>query len=307
MADTKISALSDLGATPAAGDYVEILDVSDTTMGSSGTNKRVAYSNLVSGGGDVSSNTSSSVDSEIALFSGTGGKTIKRASTTGIPKLTSGVISAAAAGTDYTSPTGTESLTNKTITDSTNNVMAKSLKSATTTVDVSAATAPTSGQVLTATSGTAATWQTPSGGVSTTTAKARAYRNTSTQTINNASFTKVQLNAESYDPGSNFDSATNYRFTVPTTGYYAVTGVVLYNSTTTDKRYICAVYQNGAEIFENEAHASHANGLSVTTTDYVFLTASDYVELYTYHESGSSTTVANGSQYTYLSIHLLST
>lgn len=38
------------------------------------------------------------------------------------------------------------------------------LKSATTTVDVSAATAPSSGQVLTATSSTAATWQTPAGG-----------------------------------------------------------------------------------------------------------------------------------------------
>ena len=38
------------------------------------------------------------------------------------------------------------------------------LKSATTTVDVSAATAPTSGQVLTATSGTTATWQTPTWG-----------------------------------------------------------------------------------------------------------------------------------------------
>jgi hypothetical protein len=38
------------------------------------------------------------------------------------------------------------------------------LKTATTTVSVSGATAPTSGQVLTATSGTAATWQTPSGG-----------------------------------------------------------------------------------------------------------------------------------------------
>ena len=35
------------------------------------------------------------------------------------------------------------------------------LKSATTTINVSSATAPTSGQVLTATSGTAATWQTP--------------------------------------------------------------------------------------------------------------------------------------------------
>lgn len=47
---------------------------------------------------------SASVDSEIALFSGTGGKTIKRATTTGILKGTSGVISAATAGTDYLEP-----------------------------------------------------------------------------------------------------------------------------------------------------------------------------------------------------------
>lgn len=38
------------------------------------------------------------------------------------------------------------------------------LNSATTVVNVSAATAPTSGQVLTATGGSAATWQTPAGG-----------------------------------------------------------------------------------------------------------------------------------------------
>jgi len=42
--------------------------------------------------------------------------------------------------------------------------VANGLKSATTTVAVSSATAPSSGQVLTATSSTAATWQTPSGG-----------------------------------------------------------------------------------------------------------------------------------------------
>lgn len=41
---------------------------------------------------------------------------------------------------------------------------ARGLKSATTTVSVSAATAPTTGQVLTATSGTVATWQTPASG-----------------------------------------------------------------------------------------------------------------------------------------------
>lgn len=49
---------------------------------------------------------SSSVDSEIALFSSTTGKVIKSATTTGILKGTSGVIGAAAAGTDYVAPGG---------------------------------------------------------------------------------------------------------------------------------------------------------------------------------------------------------
>jgi hypothetical protein len=46
-------------------------------------------------GGDASTNTSSSVDSEVVLFSGTGGKTVKRATGTGFAKLTSGVLSTA--------------------------------------------------------------------------------------------------------------------------------------------------------------------------------------------------------------------
>jgi hypothetical protein len=72
------------------------LSISGTTLDASGG----------AGGGDASTNTSSSVDSEVALFSGTGGKTIKRATGTGLAKLTSGVLSTAAAGTDYLSPSG---------------------------------------------------------------------------------------------------------------------------------------------------------------------------------------------------------
>ena len=49
-----------------------------------------------------------SVDAEVALFSGTTGKLLKRAAITGLAKLTSGVLSAASAGTDYYAPGSTD-------------------------------------------------------------------------------------------------------------------------------------------------------------------------------------------------------
>lgn len=66
-----------------------------------------------SGSGDVVG-PASSVDSEIALFSGTTGKLLKRATTTGLLKATSGVIAAAVSNTDYApvaSPTFTGTVT----------------------------------------------------------------------------------------------------------------------------------------------------------------------------------------------------
>jgi hypothetical protein len=54
----------------------------------------------------------------------------------------------------------TQTLTNKTITDATNTVSASNLRTTTTDVIISGATAPTTGQVLTATSATTANWQT---------------------------------------------------------------------------------------------------------------------------------------------------
>lgn len=76
--------------------------------------------------GDVSSNTSSSIDGEVALFSGTGGKTIKRATGTGLAKLTSGVLSTATAGTDYEVPltfsTGLTRSTNTVTVNTTQNI-----------------------------------------------------------------------------------------------------------------------------------------------------------------------------------------
>jgi hypothetical protein len=46
MADTKISALTALGAAPATGDLVPVVDVSDTTMAGSGTTKKLTVAEL---------------------------------------------------------------------------------------------------------------------------------------------------------------------------------------------------------------------------------------------------------------------
>jgi hypothetical protein len=60
------------------------------------------------GSGDASTNTATSVDGEAVVFSGTGGKTLKRFAATGLVKATSGVIAAATAGTDYYAPGSTD-------------------------------------------------------------------------------------------------------------------------------------------------------------------------------------------------------
>lgn len=53
----------------------------------------LTFAQSSAGLGDASTNTSSSVDSELVLFSGTAGKTLKRATGTGTPYVTSGVYS----------------------------------------------------------------------------------------------------------------------------------------------------------------------------------------------------------------------
>lgn len=94
-------------------------------------------------------------NTKVPVISGGFATTLTTTASTALTLPTTGTLATLA---------GSETLTNKTGTSTTNNFAAKSLHSASTVVDVVSATAPSTGQVLTATDSTHATWQTPSTG-----------------------------------------------------------------------------------------------------------------------------------------------
>jgi hypothetical protein len=82
------------------------LPTADGTAGQTLVTDGAGVLSFASGGAGDVVGPASSVDSELALFNSTTGKLIKRASLTGLVKATSGVASAATAGTDFVAPSG---------------------------------------------------------------------------------------------------------------------------------------------------------------------------------------------------------
>jgi len=117
--------------------------------------------------------------------------------------------------------------------------------------------------------------------------------NSSGDTISNSSYTKIEFDTEVYDTASAFDT-TNDRFVVPSGqgGYYTLYGVVNGRNTSNEIRTIQILfYKNGSRISSKYDFASVNNsstaagifrGFSLSHTITVNLSASDYIEVYTY-------------------------
>lgn len=144
------------------------------------------------------------------------------------------------------------------------------------------------------------------GGVSNTTAKARATRD-STQSIDSGSFTKVQLNDETYDPGGNYDNATNYRFTAPVSGYYQCNAAIQLDNPNDGVVVILSLYKNGSEYSTTRTVMGATTDASVNISDIIELAATDYVELFVFHAHGSARDIDPTGSGNFLSVHLLST
>ena len=99
-----------------------------------------------------------------------------------------------------------------------------------------------------------------------------------TQSLTTNTWTKLQYNTEEFDTNSNYDSATNYRFTPTVAGYYSFTAAVSVGTIVT--RAILSFYKNGSA-FKTLDMAYAVNNYGGAALIYLN-GSTDYVELYAF-------------------------
>lgn len=111
--------------------------------------------------------------------------------------------------------------------------------------------------------------------------KFSVYRS-SAWTTANGSFGKVQFDSELYDTGSNYDNATNYRFTAPIAGFYQFNASVYLNCSA-NAGYIIALRKNGLDVAVGSGGVpAQAFSCGWPISALLQLAATDYVEVYFY-------------------------
>ena len=113
-----------------------------------------------------------------------------------------------------------------------------------------------------------------------------AYR-TASQTISTGAWTKIEINVELFDSDSNFDATTNYRFTPTTSGKYYIYGSV--NNGVYNVAQYVGIYKNGSQELLAQANSDGGSIVNVSGT-VDFNGSTDYVELYTYVTTSSTST-----------------
>ncbi len=115
----------------------------------------------------------------------------------------------------------------------------------------------------------------------------------STQSISNATYTKITLGTENFDTNSNFASST---FTPTVAGYYQINAAIFYNTSASTGLGQIFIYKNGSSVANavNTMSATGYCGLTISTVVYCNGTT-DYIDLYTYHSFATAQSTSSGA------------
>jgi len=124
-----------------------------------------------------------------------------------------------------------------------------------------------------------------------------AYRGTSEQSIDDATQTIIEYNAELYDSGSCFDTGT-YKFTPNVAGKYWIQATVRMADSTNADNINLEIWKSGATV--SRTNMSNRNYTSVWNSVIVDMDgSSDYIQAKIYQDTGGSANIGMNSDSTY--------
>ena len=131
---------------------------------------------------------------------------------------------------------------------------------------------------------------------------ARAFLNSS-YAIPGYAWNVVNFTVLDYDTTGDFDITTD-RFICPTSGYYLISGMIMFSSMNDGEIIYVATRREGILEAGSTAQASTNGGISTGFSDIVYLNEGDYVELLAFHTVTGQRTLYGDSTgaYTYLTI-----
>ena len=119
------------------------------------------------------------------------------------------------------------------------------------------------------------------------------YKSTS-QTFSTNTETKITFSDEEFDTNSNYDNATNYRFTPTVAGYYQINASAnITNQSVTFERAMIIIYKNGSAYKRSSWHGTSGstpiNDVNLCISTVVQMNGTtDYIEIYARQTGGGT-------------------
>ena len=113
--------------------------------------------------------------------------------------------------------------------------------------------------------------------------------------------TKVLYDTKTFDTGSNFDAATNHRFTAPVAGFYFFKAQSSCATPSTATNYQLLLYKNGSLILTgDQTNVANNAAASISVSGLLQLSATDYIEVFAATSTHSLATTG-GAAYDFFS------